>query len=399
MSDNFQLIRGAFVLTLMLAGVVWFLIRWLKRSRDDPGRLISKWVITAVLAWIIIAAAVGMDGFAAAFVIPIASLAAGLVLTVLWAPNLGEWFARLFTNAIDGGSEEPEDRPLYSVAEGHRRRGRPGEAIAEIRRQMERFPTDFQGQMLLAEIQAHDLRDYPSAAATLERLSIQTVHSPKNRAFVLSHLADWHLQFGHDPDSARMALEKIRQLFPGTELANVAAQRLAHLADPNQLARGAERTPVVFRRSEDQLVPPGEDLLAAEADPLVVAEELVKRLAQHPLDYEARELLAQVYAERLDRLDLAVDQLEQLIAHPNQPPRQIVKWLDCLADFQIRCAGDGAAAAAALQRIVDGFPNSAFAQKARTRLASLGLELRAKQKSQVVKLGSYEKDLGLKRRD
>ena len=30
----------------------------------------------------------------------------GLILTILWAPNIGEWFARLFTNAIDGGNEE-----------------------------------------------------------------------------------------------------------------------------------------------------------------------------------------------------------------------------------------------------------------------------------------------------
>ncbi len=398
MSDNFNLIRSVFTMTLMIAAMIWFLIRWLKRSPEDPGRLISKWAISVTAVGIIVWSSLKTsDSISALVMVPFA-VAVGLILTVLWAPNIGEWFAGLFTSAIDGGSEAPEDRPLYSVAEGYRRRGRHQEAIAEVRRQLERFPTDFQGQMLLAEIQANDLRDYPAAVATLERLSNQSVHSPKNRAFVLSHLADWHLQFGHDPDSARVALEKIQQLFPETELANLAAQRIAHLADPNILAQNKERAPVVLPRADDQLSPP-ETVVVADGDPFTAAENLVKRLAQHPLDYEAREALAQVYAEQINRLDLAVDQLEQLIAHPNQPVRQIAKWLDRIADYQIRCAGDRAAATAALQRIVDGYPDTAFAEKARTRLANLGLELRGRQKSQVVKLGSYENDLGLKRRD
>lgn len=399
MSDDLRFLRGMVLLGLMIAGVIWFFVRWLKASEDDPGRLVSKWVITALVLGIVLKTAVGMEGFAGAVVIPLTAMTAGLVLTPLWAPNIGGWFAGLFTSGIDGGDEKPEDRPLYSVAEGHRRRGRYAEAVAEIRRQMERFPTDFQGQMLLAEIQANDLRDYPAAAATLERLSNQTVHSPKNRAFALNHLADWHLKFGNDPDSARGALERIQQLFPGTELANLAAQRLAHLVDPRTSAPGEDRAPLILRRAEDPLAPPPESLVVADTDPLTVAEQLIRRLGQHPLDYEARELLAEVYAERMDRVDLAVDQLEQLIAHPNQPPRQIAKWLNRIADFHIRFTGDRAAATAALQRVIDAFPETASGEKARTRLANLGLDLRAKQKSQVVKLGSYENDLGLKRRD
>lgn len=35
---------------LLLAGiVVWLLWRWLKRSADDPGWLISKWLLTGGL--------------------------------------------------------------------------------------------------------------------------------------------------------------------------------------------------------------------------------------------------------------------------------------------------------------------------------------------------------------
>jgi len=50
-----------------------------------------------------------------------------------------------------------------------------------------------------------------------------------------------------------------------------------------------------------------------------------------------------------------------------------------------------------LQRIVDLFPDSAQAELAQQRLARLKLELKGQQKSRVLKLGSYEKNIGLKR--
>ena len=53
-------------------------------------------------------------------------------------------------------------------------------------------------------------------------------------------------------------------------------------------------------------------------------------------------------------------------------------------------------AMATLQRIVDQFPGLAVAQVAQQRIEILRLELKGKEKSQVVKLGSYEKDIGLK---
>ena len=49
-----------------------------------------------------------------------------------------------------------------------------------------------------------------------------------------------------------------------------------------------------------------------------------------------------------------------------------------------------------LQRIMDLFPDFAAARLAQQRIEHLRLELKGKEKSQAVKLGSYEKDLGLK---
>ena len=46
---------------------------------------------------------------------------------------------------------------------------------------------------------------------------------------------------------------------------------------------------------------------------------------------------------------------------------------------------------------MDLFPDTAAAGLAASRIAHLRLELRGKEKSQAVKLGSYEEDVGLKR--
>jgi hypothetical protein len=102
-----------------------------------------------------------------------------------------------------------------------------------------------------------------------------------------------------------------------------------------------------------------------------------------------------IYASHYQRLDLAADQLEQLLAQPNLPARQAVHWLNLLADLRVRHARDLPAAREALQRVVDLFPRSAAGENAKTRMAHLQLELRSQTQSQPIKLGAHEKNLGL----
>ena len=135
----------------------------------------------------------------------------------------------------------------------------------------------------------------------------------------------------------------------------------------------------------------------AEEDPEKVAAECVKHLEQHPQDTEARERLAVIYADHYHRLDLATNELEQMIGQPNQPGRLVVHWLNLLADLQIRSGAGLEAVQQTLQRIVDRDPNAAATTIARNRLALLKLEMKSKEKSQAVKLGSYEQNIGLKK--
>ncbi len=106
-----------------------------------------------------------------------------------------------------------------------------------------------------------------------------------------------------------------------------------------------------------------------------------------------------IYAGHYHRLDLAVDQLEQLVQQPNQPAKQVVHWLNLMADLQVQEGADMEQVRQTLQRIRDLYPGIAAAETARRRMDTLKLELKAKEKRQGVQLGAYEQNLGLKKGD
>jgi hypothetical protein len=103
-----------------------------------------------------------------------------------------------------------------------------------------------------------------------------------------------------------------------------------------------------------------------------------------------------IYADHFQRLDLAADQLQQLIDQPNQPAKQVVHWLNLLADLQVRHSAAYDTIAQTLSQIIERYPNQAAADVARNRLDLLKLELKAKETKQPVKMGTYEQNIGLK---
>ncbi len=138
-------------------------------------------------------------------------------------------------------------------------------------------------------------------------------------------------------------------------------------------------------------MPPGDN-------PATQAADYIKQLEKHPLDCEAREKLALIYAEHYQRIDYAIQELEQIIQQPGIATRQITRLLSLMADIHIKFGSDYESARQCLQRIVDQYPNCAATDTARQRLGTLKLELRGKQTTQSVQLGSYEQDLGLKKK-
>jgi hypothetical protein len=211
-------------------------------------------------------------------------------------------------------------------------------------------------------------------------------------------MADWHLAIGQDREAAQRILEQVSQQLPDSEFSLNAAQRIAHLADREMMMSSHDRRKLILKEGVQNigLLPHSDHFRPTETDPGTLATEYVKHLEQHPLDTEAREKLAVLYANHYQRLDMATDELEQLIQQPNQPSRLVVRWLNLLADLQIRGGGDYEAVRATVQRIIDRDPKAAAASVAQNRLATLRLELKAQQKNQAVKLGSYEQNIGLK---
>jgi len=123
----------------------------------------------------------------------------------------------------------------------------------------------------------------------------------------------------------------------------------------------------------------------------------VKHLEQHPLDSEAREKLAVLYATHYRRLDMATNELEQLINEPNQPPKRVAHWLNLLADLQLRGGADYDTVRPTLEKIIEQFPGLPAAALAQSRLAHLKLEIKGrKEETPGVKLGVYEQNIGLK---
>ena len=398
---TYEIVRGTVLLALALSAVGWCMVRCLKRS-DDPARLIFKWILTAgVIGFLlrVVGPIVAEGGYVGAFAgIPLTAVC-GLVLAIIWRHNLADLVAKPFTALYDGGSQEPIPHPAYSVAQSNQKRGKYLEAVAEIRKQLDRFPTDVEGQLLLAQIQAEDLKDLPAAELTIQRFCEQPGHAPQNITFALYSMADWHLKITQDREAARRDLEKIIELFPESEFALGAAHRIAHLGTVEMLLAPYERK--IFAVTEGVqnvgLLRSQKHLMPTEPDLAQEATECVKHLEQHPLDTEARERLAVIYADHYRRLDMATSELEQMIEQPNQPARLVVHWLNLLADLQIRSGAGFEAAQQTLQRIVDRNPGVAAAEIARHRLALLKLELKSKEQSQAVKLGSYEQNIGLKR--
>ncbi len=393
------------VLILGIAG--WIYFRRSKRGEDSEKivpKLLFSVALVAGLIFLVRFLSQHLSGnlaadFGMSLLMMCCLVAGGIVLSILWTPQISGFLSRPLTGLFDGGNEPPEPKPGYSIAITKRKQGKALEAVLEIRKQLARFPDDMEGVMLLASIQAEDMKDLPSAEITLNRFCDQPHSPPKQIAAAMNQLADWQLKLAQDVDSAQAALEKIVARYPDTELAQMAAQRIAHLAGTGKLLSAAQdRQPLAVPESGKSigLLASLEHLRPAETDPEQLAADYVKHLEKHPLDTEIREKLAILYADHYQRLDLATGELEQMIAVPKQSVKQVAHWLNLLADLQIRHGADHATVRRTLERIVERFPDWAVAEMARSRLNRLQIEFKAHGQRQTVKLGTYEQNLGLK---
>lgn len=364
--------------------------------------MIFRWVLTVpILGYLIFVAAptVGAGGYGGAFGGVPMTAAGALCMALVWRKAIAGLVANPIGALYDGGTTPPDLRPAYSTAMARQKRGEYQAALEEIKKQLARFPTDTEGQFLMAQIQAENLKDVAAAEATIEAYCAQPNHAPKNIAFGLYSLADWYLQINRDREGARRALQRLVALLPDSEFSSGASHRLANL-DSDKMVRSADGPATIEvtegLRNIGLQRGPVPSPAPVGMDPALQAAEYVERLSDHPLDTETREKLAVLYADHFGRMDLAAGELEQLIAMPNQPSRLVAHWLNVMADLQIRSGELYETVSATLQRIIDRYPDIAVAEMARKRLALLRLELKSKAAPSAVKMGTYEQNIGLK---
>ena len=129
---------------------------------------------------------------------------------------------------------------------------------------------------------------------------------------------------------------------------------------------------------------------AGEPPPHESAEEraarLVRWLAEHPMDTEAREQLAVAYAEADGSAERGVAQLEWLISQPHSTPRQLVTWHHKIADLRILYGADEAGAREALSRLVTSLSGTALAARAQARIEHLKLEVKGRGQSSRIRM-------------
>jgi len=202
MNPAVQIVLNSILSLLGFCFLIWLSVRTLKRS-DDPKTLVIKWAFTIpfVVVCLFVGAHLSVFG-------PFVIVFMAIVMSYMWTPHISEMLFSPLTNLFDGGREEPEPKPYYSIAISKRKTNRPLEAVVAIREQLAKFPTDFEGVLLLANIQAEDMNDLPGAEITLSHFCDSPKAPDRQVVAALTQLADWHLKKAADIDAARTALQK-----------------------------------------------------------------------------------------------------------------------------------------------------------------------------------------------
>src|SRR5271154_485169 len=288
MSRILHIAADVFLLLVIAGFAGWVFFRSLKRS-EDAARLILKLIFTGVVVWFVFERVVpafekgGSDAISGLLLM----LICGLAMAFTWRHSLIDLVANPIASLYDGGKEEVEPKPYYSIAISKRKLNKPLEAIVEIRKQLAKFPDDFEGVTLLANIQAEDMKDLQSAEITFDHFCDSPDAPERQVAAAWTQMADWHLKIAQDVDSARGALEKIIAKFPETALALQAAQRIAHLGGTEKILLDARDRQAVFIPEGVKnigLLDSSEFLRPTETDPEKLAADYVRHLEQHPQD-------------------------------------------------------------------------------------------------------------------
>jgi hypothetical protein len=229
---------------------------------------------------------------------------------------------------------------------------------------------------MLANLYANNFNDLPEAEQTILEICEQPKTTPSQLSVALHQLANWQLLRG-DPLAARRALQMVCHRLPGSHLAHMAELRINQLpasaAEQRQQQRAAAIPLPALSETIDQALPAPESRVerhkAAEE-----ANACVEILKAAPDNVSARERLARLLAEHLDKPERGIEQVNLLLDMPDQPDARRAEWLGLLAAWHIRHLHDTDTGRKLLERLMREFPQSAQAFAARRRIWLLDTE-------------------------
>lgn len=267
--------------------------------------------------------------------------------------------------------------PSYARAVAQLKRGKYREAEHEVIGQLEKKEDDIEGWLMLADMYANQQRDLGAADRVIRDLCDQPNVTPARAAVALHQLADWHLKLGEDPVAARRALETIEAKYPDSHFARMARQRIDQLpADREELvdqtATKRFRLPALNESTADEIhaaaTATTRKASAAEAN------QLAEKLKRNPNNIRAREQFAIILADRLEKPDLGIEQVELLLNLADQPDAKRAEWLGMIAVWHARHRHDPAAARRVLERIIRDYPRLPQAFAARRQIELMEME-------------------------
>ena len=277
---------------------------------------------------------------------------AGLALVMLLAPVAG------FAPKIFGKRKFP---PMYARAVAKIKFGKYREAEMHVIEELEKSEDDL-----------------PEAEQTVLEICDQPKTTSSQIAIALNRLADWHLQIAQDPEAARRVLLAICDRLRGTHMARMAQLRMNQLPRTQEELREQESAaPIPLPALGDQLddpLPIGREIDRGKAASM--ANACAARLAEDPNNVPAREKFARLLAERLNKPDLAIEQMTLLLNMPDQENAKRAEWLGLTAAWHIRYRNDPETGRHVLERVVREFPNTPQALAAKRRLHLLEMEPR-----------------------
>ena len=270
-------------------------------------------------------------------------------------------------------------KPIYARAVAKIKFGKYKEAEWEIIRELEKHEDDFEGWMMMAELYATQFRDLSEAEQSVLEICEHPSTNRAQFAIALNRLADWYLKFVDDPDAARRALQIICDRHPGTHVARMAQLRINQLPS-SQAELREQRTamPIPLPALGDSIV---EDSTSQEQrlnreTAVQMANDCVEKLKIDPNNVPARVKLARIFAERLDKPDLGIEQLTLLLDLPDQEESTRAEWLGLIAAWHIKYRDDVETGRRMLERVVAEFPHTPQALAARRRIQLMDMRAR-----------------------